>query len=70
MVVGAGGFADDVGHHFGGAGGLEFGGHAAQGDTEHIPVMQFRSGAVGVGMLPGMHSLWYMYDRRYKNDRE
>src|ERR1017187_8447030 len=52
-VVVAAGFANDVGHHFGGTGGLELGGHAAQGDTEHIAVMQFRSGVPGAGMLPG-----------------
>src|ERR1022692_5163385 len=52
VVVAAGGFANDVGHHFGGAGGLQFGGHAAQGDTEHIAVMQFRSGALGAEFEP------------------
>src|ERR1035437_10906632 len=43
LVVAAGGFAIDVFHHFGGARGLQIGGHAAQGHTENIAVMQFRS---------------------------
>src|ERR1019366_3570578 len=52
VVVAAGGFANDVGHHFGGTGGLQFGRPAAQGDTEHIAVMQFRSGALGAEFEP------------------
>ena len=39
ISVADGGFANDVLHHFGGAGGLQFGSHAAQGDTQNIPVM-------------------------------
>ena len=39
ISVADGGFANDVLHHFGGAGGLQFRSHAAQGDTQNIPVM-------------------------------
>src|ERR1039457_3989846 len=52
VVVGAGGFADDVVYHFRGAGGIQIGGHAAQGDTEHIAVMQFRSETAGAEFEP------------------
>ena len=39
LVVAARGFANNVRLHFGGTGGLQLGGHAAQGDTEYIAVM-------------------------------
>src|ERR1017187_4472935 len=56
VVVGAGGFADDVVYHFRGAGGIQIGGHAARGDTEHIAVMQFRSETTGAEFEPeAMH---------------
>src|ERR1017187_8193596 len=52
LVVAAGGFAIDVFHHFGGARGLQIGGHAAQGHTENIAVMQFRSWTLGAEFQP------------------
>jgi hypothetical protein len=52
VVVAAGGFAIDVFHHFGGAGGLQIGGHAAQGDTENIAVVQFLLGVLILAHRP------------------
>src|ERR1035437_3203357 len=52
VVIAAGGFVNDVFHHFGGAGGLQIGGHAAQGDAENIAVMKFRSGTAGAEFQP------------------
>src|SRR4030095_7036046 len=52
VSVAVGGFANDIFHHFGGAGGLKLGGHTAQGDTENIAVMQFGSGAAGAEFEP------------------
>ena len=37
-------------------------------NTPETPLFQLQPGHFG--MLPGMHNVWYMYDRRCKNYRE
>src|ERR1017187_3430213 len=53
VVVGAGGFAEDVIHHFGGAGRIQIGGRAAQGDTEHVAYSGDSSGYLALHISMG-----------------